>query len=695
MKTDNHAYRIQTGVLVLFLCSALGCVSAVEETQPTLSPSDFVSRAEILNGEWKKAGTTLEGISPRYYDLPGTRLDGMVDDAFTYFVVHATNLWRYALAGQPAWKDYTVEMTLRVENPAPMKGPRPGQGCVFMNYQWGREAAGSDAAILVRWQNADHNYMVRFSTGYGHVELWKTKGGVVQVKPCPFEPGKDHRVAVTVSGRWLVVVVDGKELIRYADPVEPIDTGRMGVAVRESRVLFSDVRVTPAAAIDAALPAHKPDFHLRDWVGRQYIFDGDEPVGHIAAGRIEEMKFVPGLMPMMTESIQTTWNAIRWKEEQPWELKKEGDCLQIVAHAENPAGAYRGESTITLTYDPAGGYVWDKRAKVIVLKDDLLPKWSLNIGDPFFYQTVAPATAKMPACKTAPNYAIWLRTDGRIGAFPANHDFKNGGGARHEELVVGKGGYWVTTVDDWGAATETPDDNAYLFAGDYCFWGLDQHLAPVVDGDIEAAFTTAYKQKAKSGEIFEGHVRFRAWTPAQVQAALAKAVPPKVENTSVESLKLIAHAEPVNRCDDIVPAVAGDSKVRWLGAYAIDSTRGRGDRACMRIDAKTAKADPPHIRIGSSYRTGPYGGFRYRIGCWVQADEFHGKVTFRADGFVGPNKDAPKPFEQTVLIDGKRDWTFVGFESEFPRSTYYWNFSIIPEGEGTLFVDDLEMTLLE
>ena len=86
-------------VLAAVLLTVFVRLSAADETPPMMSPTDFVSRVEIVNGEWKRAGDALEGVSPRYYGLEATRLDGHADDAHTYFVVHATNLWRYALAG--------------------------------------------------------------------------------------------------------------------------------------------------------------------------------------------------------------------------------------------------------------------------------------------------------------------------------------------------------------------------------------------------------------------------------------------------------------------------------------------------------------------------------------------------------------------------------------------------------------------
>ena len=50
------------------------------------------------------------------------------------------------------------------------------------------------------------------------------------------------------------------------------------------------------------VPAHVPAFKLREWVGRQYIFDGDEPIAWInpkESGMLQEVKLVPGLMPML------------------------------------------------------------------------------------------------------------------------------------------------------------------------------------------------------------------------------------------------------------------------------------------------------------------------------------------------------------------------------------------------------------
>ena len=370
---------------------------------------------EIVNGDWSIADHGLTGTSPKYRDLPGTKLEGFADDAHTYFVVHAVNLWRYALIGATNLENYTFETRVKILDPAPLAGVRPGQDCVFINYQWGREAMGSDAAIVVRHAGPDRNYMVRLSTGFGQLELWKTKGGVVRVVPFPFAANTDYKLAVTVTGRWIVVAVDGKELIKYYDEIDPITTGRAGIAVRESKVQFADIQITPAKAIYTAAPTHKPNFKLRQWTGRQYIFDGDEPIAHFGtkpdAPLLEEVKFAPGVMPFCTLPGACSWG-IDWKTNIQFQVGHDGETLNWTWTLEEKNGNCAGTSTWTLTYDPKTGYVWDHKAKLTALTDDK-QRWGFDLTDPCFYQTVAPATDKMPTGRTNPNYALWQGTNGQ------------------------------------------------------------------------------------------------------------------------------------------------------------------------------------------------------------------------------------------------------------------------------------------
>ncbi len=654
--------------------------------------------ADAAGPVWKATTTGLEAKGPQYYNLPETALDGMDDNAYAYFQSRAVNLWQYAFLGNTGGKDYTLTATVRVLEPAPLKGFRPGEGCIFMNYQWGREAMGSDVGLIVRHTDADHYYQVRLSTGYGHVELWKTHGGVVRVKPFAFQAGKDYRVAVTASGPWIVVSVDGQELIRYADPVEPLLAGKAGLAVRESAVRFSDVTVSNAPAITDAVPVHKPDFHIRQWVGRDTIFDGDEPVGHIPPdrSRFEELKLRPGLMPVMiAQSTPALWgegfDKLKWSDKGKMEVLAEGSELQLTLSTVETNGIAQPTGKWRLSYDAKqNSYVLDGQLSADVLKDGILSKWgSINLTDPMFYQLLAPATDAMPACRSHDNAALFLRADGVLCAFPLNHAGKNNAFAPARELAIKPDGYWVTVVDGWGVVTEIPADNTLRYYGDYCDWGLDQHIAPLWKPDQESYAGAPLKEfPAKAGDRFEGHVRYRLWDRQEVSAAFARAVRPASGRNAGPDRQLIAHLEPVNDCATILPLVNGTSRSLWQGDYEIVRDTGRNDRSCLRLrGGQSAKSGT----IGPSFRAGPYLAKTYRIGAWVRSREFHGTIRCAIDSaaYPKPNTD-PKPSAE-VKFDGQGDWVWLGFETSIPRQTFFFSWLFEAKGTGSVDIDDITL----
>ena len=692
---------VRIAVALCVLCVGSAAWGAEEALLRPASADDYRARFTFLTDGWQADGEGLVATSPQYYSLPETALDGFPDDPWTYFVVHPVNLWRYAIAGEPEWTDYTLTSTVTIEQPAPLKGFRPGD--YFYNYQWGREAIGSDAGLLVRYQDPDNYYMVRLSSGYGHVELWKTHGGVVQVKPYRFEPQRAYQVSVTASGRWIIVAVDGKEVIRYADPVLPLRNGQIGFGVRESRVRFSSIRVTPAAHIDLPPPTHKPDFHLRKWVGRDYFFDGDEPVGFVrddaSAGLdLAEVKLRPGLMPLLSNAgVGMVSYQCPYTPGGELKVSEEGATLTFSAKVKAKDEGFVCEATWEMRYDPARGYVWDKRATVTVLKDKSLTGWP-ELDDPCFYQLVAPVVpSKLPKCSTELKYCIKQIADGSIVAYPnAQHEWVDAlGGVDNSKLVIRSGGANVTTVDGWGVVCEVPVDNDHSYTTGYCHWGLDQHLRETS------------RHVPVKGETYTGHVRYYLWDPARVRAELARAVlppPPPGRSPWQTSAQLIAHVEPVNHCDSLYPGLTGESVRQWTGNYTIDHTVGHGDTTSMHIDAAaiTKRLDSaygderPNIWLGPTYWTGPYLAPRYRFGLWVKADQFTGKVVFRADSFnwAPPDQQKFRDVSVELPIQSKCDWTYLSFEAPFPRQVFNWVLRIDPIGTGTIWVDDLEVTPL-
>ncbi len=669
--------------VLLTICGLACCLGAWAAGTALLSGGkDF---APLTDG-WKVSADAVTGESPTYYSLPQTARGDFGDDSWTYFTVHPVNLWRYAVAGNPEWTDYTFACTVQLEKPAPLVGPRIGE--TFFNYQWGREAVGSDAGIIVRYQGPDDYYMVRLSSGYGHVELWKTHGGVVQVKPFAFDAKKAYKVAVTAAGRWISIAIDGKEIMKYADPQAPLRAGKVGVGVRESRVRFSDLQVASAASNTDPAPAHKADFHLRKWVGRDYIFDGDEPVGYFLALpssglELRECKLQPGLMPMLIPFVGMA--SYDYKTGGDYKITRDGKQFAFTATVRHKDDGFICHADWTLDYDPARGYVWDKKVMLDVLKDKALNDWP-ELDDPYYYQLVAPATDKLPKCRQVPNYSIKDGLDGHIIAFPAAHHLWTDGLGDQSKAIIKPGGSIITTVDGWGVVSEIPTDNSYQFITAYCHWGLDQHVHnwPAHHPAV--------------GEKFTGHIRYSLLEPAAVTAKYMRGVlpAPNRENPA----QLVRHVEPVNHMQDIYPGLTGESVRLWTGNYTVDRTVGHGDSISMRIDAATISKrlngaygdERPNVWLGPSYWTGPYLASRYRFGMWVKADNFTGKVVLLANNFNPPNGKKMPDVSAELPINGKCDWTYVTFDADFPRNMYNWVLRIDPVGTGVVWVDDIEVT---
>ncbi|MEI7837595.1 MAG: hypothetical protein WCK05_14440, partial [Planctomycetota bacterium] len=578
------------------ICALIACIAGAAEN-PLLDSAATAFKDFSPAAGWTVTNGQLTGESPEYASLPETALGDFVNDSWTYHTVHPVALWRYALTGQPEGADYTVEAVVTIEKPAPIRGFRGGE--TFFNYQWGREAAGSDAAILLRYQGADDCYMVRLSTGYGHIELWKTHGGVVQVKPFAFKAGTPYRIAATARGPWITVTVDGKELLRYCDSVEPILSGRAGVGVRESRAVVSEFKILPAVPSREGAPAHRADFRVREWVGKTYLFDGDEPIGWIFWNPTEglelrEMKLMPGLMPMVMPSLGVA--SYDYQTGGVFKVTAEGRTLSFTTTQQGKEGAFECSGDWVLTYEPARGYVWDKKVKFVALKDGVAVP---EVDDPFFYQMVGPQTDKLPTCRRLPNACIIESTNSSLIAFPSAHHRWNDGPGDLAKTPIRADGCAVPTIDGWGVAVQTPADNKQLVHIGFCHWGLDMHMR------AEQA-----KPMAK-GEILDAHLRYSLWNRAQVADALAKgALPVPVKPNPAE---LFNNMEPTNRFQIVFPGLTGESVRLWTGNYKVDRTTGHHDAICMRIDTADIKErqskpvgdDRPNIWQGPSYWTGP------------------------------------------------------------------------------------------
>ena len=674
------------GALILAGCLLPGLAKASNQPPVAAAGSQTSVFAPLSKG-WTASGGALTGDSPDYYSLASTDQGAFGDNSWTYYTVHPVDLWRNTLAGDAAWTDYRVDCNLTVQRPAPTHGFRGGE--TFFNYQWGREAVGSDAAVMVRYNGPDDYYAVRISTGFHHLELWKTHGGVVQVKPYNFVPGALYHLSIAASGDWLSVAVNGKKLLNYCDTVDPLLHGQVGIGVRESRTSFSGFTVTPIGGDARPAPSHRPNFRVRDWVGKKYIFDGDEPIGWFYwddqwGMQLREMKLLPGLMPLVMPNLGIASD--RFKREGDLKIGREGKTLEFTTSQMGINDSFQCTANWTLTYHAGSGYLWDKKVHFLALQAGAEP--NIQIDDPYFYQMVAPQTNKLPKCRATPNYCIFDRNDGKLIAFPNAHHMWTDGLADAGKEIIRSGGYGVPTVDGWGVAVHIMDDNAHPYSMGFCHWGLDMHLT-----------ATDHPATAK-GATYDGHMQFSLWDRDTVRAQLAKGVLP--EPAKPNPAELFNNVEPVNHFQTLSPGLTGESVRLWTGKYTVDHTVGHNDSISMRIDSKDivhrSDADwgdeRPNIWLGSSYWTGPYLAPRYRFGMWVKADSYHGKVALIAAKFNFASGQKMDPIKVELPINGKCDWTYISFEGSFPRDVYNWTLRIDTEGDGVVWVDDVEVTPL-
>ncbi|MFN6052104.1 MAG: hypothetical protein ACK47R_14845, partial [Planctomycetia bacterium] len=140
---------------------------------------------------------------------------------------------------------------------------------------------GFEAALLLRGSKTS-GYRVQLSHKYQALSLVKfPEGGYLRVVPCVVKIKEPHAIKASIAGNQISVSLDGKELIRYIDNFLPIDKGFFGVGVSSgAKVEFSAINLNKVepTAIAAPLP-YKPNFSVRKFLGgRDWIFDGDEPI---------------------------------------------------------------------------------------------------------------------------------------------------------------------------------------------------------------------------------------------------------------------------------------------------------------------------------------------------------------------------------------------------------------------------------
>lgn len=235
-------------------------------------------------------------------------------------------------------------------------------------------------------------YRVQVSHKYQCVALVRYPlGGYVRVVPCKIDKDKPLAVSVSRRGRELRVRVEGKELIRYLDPLPLLPTGQIGLMTSSrGAVTFAKVgmkALPEVAEKDQPVPAateHKPNFSVRKWLGEhRWVFDGDEPIlmlpiqyqqsdtYHVQI--INSVKLQPGFKPMLMWNAhwdiagQGAWKDGGSKSTEPV-TQGGGSTLRADWQAKHHAGRFETQTTLTIGFDnKRGTYTYDMDSQLTIL----------------------------------------------------------------------------------------------------------------------------------------------------------------------------------------------------------------------------------------------------------------------------------------------------------------------------------------
>ncbi len=680
------------------------------------SGAQFAQAFTCLDGDfrpterWTVTGPGLELDAPVWRQQPAAALDLFEEFAETYWLYRYLPMWRYALAGEADWRDYTVEVTLRIKRPAPPEPYRAGS--CFVNYQWGRENPGLDAGVIVRYQDPTHFYMVRVSSQWGHLELWKTWGGIVQVQPYPVKLGEAQRLRVTASRRWIVVEADGKERLRYYDPELPLTSGRVGLAVRESHTEFTDFSVQAAEPIRDRAPEHVPDFQVRSWVGFPCIFDGAEPIGRVeelweqwrqyGETRLVETKLRPGQMPVLLMGLGTVnyGAAFAWRPGQ-LEVLERGPRLRFRLPLEERRGRGTMVVEMTVTYEPERGYIWDKRIEMSIAEGAKVTTKSCGglLDDPWYYLLREETGARMgrrPTCMP-PHYPwiVWQAPEGELrkATLTPMAAYGYSGVPGNPERMAPAGFLATVLTPEAAAVMDFPEIGTGTPDLEVCVNCLDLHVS------VQDPALPQYLD----GYTYRGRIRHYAWTREEIAAYLESA---RINAPPTDSRGVVYH-EPLNDFQKTVSLTESHPYGFWRGRFRHDPETGRGDQACLKlVFDERARGVEIVGRKSADVKfmdwTGPYLAPRYRIRAWVKPDAaFRGKAELIVNlqfMKIENGRQVQSRLQQELVLEGAQDWTPVEIVTDQVRLARSGQLEIAAEdddGEGTLWIDDVSIEPLD
>ncbi|MCG2660215.1 MAG: hypothetical protein L6437_08230 [Kiritimatiellae bacterium] len=554
-----------------------------------------------------------------------------------------TGTWQYAEVGDASWKNYRVDLSLRLDAATTRLEPK-WEGDNFHSYRNHQNIAGYEAGLAVR-KAGDEMYRIMFSLPFQEVMLWSSRGGFLQVVPLKMETGKVYQVTALAQGPHIEVTVDQQTVIDYWERHGVLTTGGVALALYEGTGVFSKVTVSSMPAFAGQVPMHVADLRFRDWKGARWAWDGNEPIFYVGNDCIgHQLKLVPGWRAQMN----SWWHWLNYGTETFYQDKltdfkvlEEGSKLRflVVGTDKKEKTWLTGRCEVTVTYDPARGvYVHDTTSDLIIAEGHSLKvSHPVEFTDPVLFGHVGSASSHA-SWETPHPWSVYKHVSGKLYKLPHNHAgwYPGFGDPPWQQAKGGyldpQGGFWALVGDPVAnpvlsvQGSSAPGSEFYT---ELCGWAFDVHMRwyPVKSGGTLPPGTNTVKWRLTSVDGKQGD----AWLKEAEFCA-----PGDLNKTLLLYTAGIGEPEKFNT---VVKWATPFYMYPWGDGSLQDTTVGHGDKTSLRLVGPRSAGS---VVGGSVFNDPVLKNTDYEVSVWVKMS-----APSKAGVNNPDNRGRSKPNQQT------------------------------------------------
>lgn len=599
--------------------------------------------------------------------------------------------WKWLrIQSEDSTRDGCLAGVAKIVSSIPLDEPRGPNGSEF----YGNDVATAsfekryEAGVVFR-QSGGGYYRVGFSSRDQEVSLWRSDGGFLAVKPFPIKAGEDIPFQIDYSGPRIKVSVGGTEVIDCLDLRPLIAPGRIGFADFMSTVTFSKVTLgkTLLNPARAEIPV---DFSHRQWHGRDWFFNGLEPIACLDDGLGLNCKI--GACYRMIGLSPACWLQYRGPE---WyankqvkvDVRETGSQLKCMIEGKTPGEEIVSHFLMTITYDKgARMYTYDFDSDFTVQKGKTwLNTYGLEFSDFIPYNVTGPSVTP-GAWPCYYPWIVWRSKDGHLYKYPINHDdYYPVTGKRDETAaLVPEGGFIGFFGEEINPVTRIVKSQFDVIQG-LCNWAHDMHLD--------------YPKPAKpmpEGSTYAIHFQLVGVDRAAGDTLIAQAsFPPDATHLDWEYPVFQQGVNDFRKGQVLATPHAvqlwrkGSTEVPWYDEPVFwDRKTGFDDKGSIRIDGPFSVASP----LGTSAFMPPFTEKRYLISAMIKTENVKGSSPYI--GFYGDSNKAPLERFQTGIL-GTHDWTRVGWFTEGLKGMGVGWLRLGLPGTGKVWFDKVEIRPLK